>query len=621
MSTSGPRPPAIDARLPLHRKRLRRPLDSIIIHFDYDAFYASVVEAETPSLRTRPLAIQQKQIVVTCNYEARRRGLYKLQLIKEAKQICPDVVIVLGEDLTRFRNASKELYAFLRSFSWNSRCERLGFDEVWMDVTDMVDHNLELLNQTDWTSSFFCLSKTDPSIGFAFDASKVAGQTYPEQVDTSSGKSGQSPFRVFVPGAELESEKNHTCTAGISTNKLLTKLVGSIHKPNDQTTLFPPYNSEDGQDNVTSFIDSHEVGKIPGIGFKIAQKLRALVLQSPAGFVQGLVYGGTKEKVLVGDVRKVPDIGPEALEHILGGAGAPHGIGAKTYGLLSGVDDSEVGQARDVPTQISLEDSYIRLDTISEVKKQLLLLSGSLLRRMHADLLEEDEDVLASVKTITDTAEPSELRIKRWMAFPKTLRLTTRPRPPQNSDGSRNRSFARTSRSGPMPNFVFNLKDDVDTLAERLVAEALLRLFRRLHPEKSGWNLSLVNVAATNMVDAASEKGGVGRDISKMFKRQDRVLKDFQVTESDDSLQVVPRPEYEMMDATVGDTNIHRLSDTRGGSEDLPTPSQEATFATQGHWESEDDDMLDEDGYACDECGAVMPLFAMGAHARWHSHS
>jgi DNA polymerase iota len=40
------------------------------------------------------------------------------------------VVIVLGEDLTRFRNASKELYAFVRSFSWNSRCERLGFDEV-----------------------------------------------------------------------------------------------------------------------------------------------------------------------------------------------------------------------------------------------------------------------------------------------------------------------------------------------------------------------------------------------------------------------------------------------------------------------------------------------------------
>jgi hypothetical protein len=36
----------------------------------------------------------------------------------------------VGEDLTPFRDASKHLYAFLRSFSWNSRVQRLGLDEV-----------------------------------------------------------------------------------------------------------------------------------------------------------------------------------------------------------------------------------------------------------------------------------------------------------------------------------------------------------------------------------------------------------------------------------------------------------------------------------------------------------
>jgi nucleotidyltransferase/DNA polymerase involved in DNA repair len=51
-------------------------------------------------------------------------------LIKEAKKVCPEAVIVLGEDLTRFRNASKQLYAFLKAYSWNNRVERLGFDEV-----------------------------------------------------------------------------------------------------------------------------------------------------------------------------------------------------------------------------------------------------------------------------------------------------------------------------------------------------------------------------------------------------------------------------------------------------------------------------------------------------------
>jgi hypothetical protein len=112
--------------------------------FLQDCFYASVFEHQNPALRSLPLAVQQKQILVTCNYEARRRGLHKLQLIHEAKKVCPDVVIVLGEDLTRFRNASKELYAFLRSFSWNSRCERLGFDEVCFHFI-MSQHRLPLL--------------------------------------------------------------------------------------------------------------------------------------------------------------------------------------------------------------------------------------------------------------------------------------------------------------------------------------------------------------------------------------------------------------------------------------------------------------------------------------------
>lgn len=102
----------------------------IILHFDYDAFYCSVFEAANPALKSLPLAVQQKQIIVTCNYEARRRGLYKLQLLRDAKQKCPDLIVELGENISRFRDASKELSRFLSTFSWNGKLERLGFDEV-----------------------------------------------------------------------------------------------------------------------------------------------------------------------------------------------------------------------------------------------------------------------------------------------------------------------------------------------------------------------------------------------------------------------------------------------------------------------------------------------------------
>ena len=44
--------------------------------------------------------------------------------------MCPEVIVMLGEDLTRFRDASKDNYDFLRNYSWSKKVERLGFDEV-----------------------------------------------------------------------------------------------------------------------------------------------------------------------------------------------------------------------------------------------------------------------------------------------------------------------------------------------------------------------------------------------------------------------------------------------------------------------------------------------------------
>lgn len=66
-----------------------------------------------------------------------------------------------------------------------------------MDITDLVDHNIQLLNRTDLAHSFFCLSKNDPSLGFAFDASNVAGKTYPEQWDASLGKTRLFPYLML----------------------------------------------------------------------------------------------------------------------------------------------------------------------------------------------------------------------------------------------------------------------------------------------------------------------------------------------------------------------------------------------------------------------------------------
>ncbi|GIZ40762.1 hypothetical protein CKM354_000408900 [Cercospora kikuchii] len=615
------------------------PRDRVILHFDYDCFYASVFESEDPSLRSLPFAVQQKQICVTANYVARSRGIYKLQLVKDAKRMCPDLIIKLGEDISKFRDASKELYSFIKSFSWNDKVERLGFDEVWLDVSDIVEYNQDILNKYDLEHSFFQTSKDDPTIGFSFDATKIAGHSYPKDYASASIEPDELTLRLRLGSHlalhirhELESQKGYTSTVGISTSKLLSKLVGNLNKPKGQTTLMPPYWSQDGETgNVKTFIDNHDIGKIPGIGFKLSQKLREFCLQRPAAIDEGLVYGGTKERVTVADVRKNPDTNPEMLEKLLSGPGSAHGIGQKIYDLLHGRDETEVSSARAVPRQISIEDSYIRLDTMPELLKELDALARSLLNRMRIDLLASDDDFDDTEKDeerITDQqpAKPISTTGKRWLAHPKTLRLTTRPRMPLQPDGTRVRSFKRISHSAPLPNFVFGLNESVDALAEKLVKETLMNMFRKLHPEKAGWNLSLVNLAVTNMAETAgNSKTANGRDIGGMFKRQDEVLKDFRVTEfsaSPSKPGISIHQEYmvkeEEKDASLPTENYVFKNGRKSDEARQTLFDDDDDDDEEAGWVEDERDKMDE---LCGECGIRLPTFAMGAHLRFHQQA
>ena len=51
----------------------------------------------------------------------------KLQGITEAKERCPGLILISGEDLTPYRRASKEILAVLQRFGV---AERLGMDEA-----------------------------------------------------------------------------------------------------------------------------------------------------------------------------------------------------------------------------------------------------------------------------------------------------------------------------------------------------------------------------------------------------------------------------------------------------------------------------------------------------------
>jgi DNA polymerase iota len=437
------------------------------------------------------------------------------------------------------------------------------------------------LNRNALSDSFFHLSPKDPEKGFTCDLTSVAGcavthdggsasapATAPSSADRPADLDNPKFVRLLLAShlarhlrLKIEEDFGFTSACGVSVNKLLSKLAGSQNKPRNQTTLLALVD-----DDAVRFMDGHPIRKIPGIGARTTQVLEGHILGSePAPHSMECTLTGK-------DVRTHPGMSAAYLEKLLGGPGTERGIGEKVWGLLHGVDATEVKAADDVPTQISIEDTYKGLNTMELITDELRKLAYSLVRRMRVDLLVNDPSKNGSDR-------------QRWIAHPKTLRISIREWPVTDSAVH---SFSRISRSQPLPGFVFNLKDPVEQIADRLVSDALLPLLRRLQPANGhNWNMQLMNICVANMAVSGSEDrpGGVGRDISDMFKKQDDVLRQWKIdTAITDEGWV-----SDDIDETVLDDNSSEVS-----------------------WG--DDQSL----FVCQQCGHAIPAFATSAHARYH---
>ncbi|KAI5791706.1 impB/mucB/samB family protein [Peziza echinospora] len=483
--------------------------DRVILHIDYDCFYASVIENEQPALRLLPLGIQQKTILATCNYVARGLGVKKLQLVSEAKKACPSLVLVNGEDLTRFRDASKKIWLHVREFIWGHKAERLGFDELFLDVTEMIDFNLADVSLDRLT--FFRLSPTDPTQGFPVSWNDLPALTYPNKLTndpTTETHSSQSlsPVRTLSPrlilGAHLAAflrkqifdTFNHTCSAGISTNKLTAKLVGSAHKPDKQTVLIP--------EATQQFLDAHEIGKIPGIGHATAHRIRDALLQGGPVKAELDVHNplSEKQKVSVRDVRT--KLTQTALTKLLSSAPENTSTASRIWGWIHGVDNAPVNPTSLIPSQISIEDTFRSLRSnpthlSPDILVTLTHLTAKLLRRMKVDLLSPNNN-------------------KKWMACPKTFRLSIRLRDKGGGFGK------RISRSAGLPGYVFDVDIREEVVAERLVKDTVGGLMRRLLVSvgtgQGEMDVQLVNVAVVNMASGGDGGGsGGGADIGRLL--------------------------------------------------------------------------------------------------------
>ena len=112
----------------------------IIIHVDMDAFYASVEMRDNKTLIGKPLIIgsmpNERGVVSTCNYEARKYGIRSGMNIKEAFNRCPKGVF-MHPNFDKYIRVSNQLHEILESYT--DRAEYIALDEGYLDLTGKVN--------------------------------------------------------------------------------------------------------------------------------------------------------------------------------------------------------------------------------------------------------------------------------------------------------------------------------------------------------------------------------------------------------------------------------------------------------------------------------------------------
>jgi len=106
-----------------------------VIHFDMDAFFASVEQLDDPDLRGKPVLVggrSRRGVVAAASYEARRFGVRSAMSMVEALRRCPQARVV-SPRRQRYVELSSVVFSVFRRYT--PLVEGLSVDEAFLDVT------------------------------------------------------------------------------------------------------------------------------------------------------------------------------------------------------------------------------------------------------------------------------------------------------------------------------------------------------------------------------------------------------------------------------------------------------------------------------------------------------
>jgi len=196
----------------------------IIFHIDFDYFFAQCEEIRTTDLKSKPVWVcvfsdrdGDSGAIATANYIARKFGvrsgipiIFAKKRLEERKD-----AMFLPVDFEYYEEMSQKAMDIIKKSA--DIFEYVGKDEAYLDVTDRVDGNFDT-------------------------ASHLAQQ---------------------IKNAVREKLKL-SCSIGVSSNKLISKIASDFRKPDGLTIVSP--------EKVEEFLEQLKIRAIPGIGKKTEER-------------------------------------------------------------------------------------------------------------------------------------------------------------------------------------------------------------------------------------------------------------------------------------------------------------------------------------------------------------
>ncbi|NQV12627.1 DNA polymerase IV [Candidatus Uhrbacteria bacterium] len=199
----------------------------IIMHIDFNSYFASVEQQANPFLRGKAIGVGGKpgtrSIVATASIEAKRQGVKTAMSSSEATRLLPELQMIDGDA----RKYSEMTDRFMNIYKRHADVvEQFSVDEAFLDVTEQCE---------DWMDAIAIALRIREDI-----KNEIGSYT--------------------------------TASIGIAPNKLVAKIASESDKPHGMTVVYP--------DEVEAFLDERELSDVPGIGFAILRRLEEMGISS-----------------------------------------------------------------------------------------------------------------------------------------------------------------------------------------------------------------------------------------------------------------------------------------------------------------------------------------------------